>query len=100
MFKTISLNELQEQLREVVNEVVEDQTPYILAHDGRHEVALIPYDEYLRYQQYKEDVFARFDHVRARMAVQNAKYSEDEVIADIEAPRAEVRNGMGEEDRC
>ncbi len=49
---------------------------------------LIPYDDYLRFQQMQEsEVLARFDQVWNRLAEVNAAFSEDEVAADIQAAR-------------
>ena len=55
------------------------------------EAALIPYEEFLRFQVLQEkDVLARFDRLVARMAEQNAPVSEEEVAADAETARAEL----------
>jgi hypothetical protein len=49
---------------------------------------LIPYEDYLRYQQMQEvEVLARFDKVWQRIAEANAAYGEDEISSDIQAAR-------------
>jgi hypothetical protein len=60
----------------------------ILTRGSRPEAVLIPYEDYLRYQQMQEsEVLARFDKVWNRLAVMNAAFSEDEIAADIKAAR-------------
>jgi hypothetical protein len=49
---------------------------------------LIPYEDYLRFQQMQEsEVLARFDQVWERLDELNAAYSDDEIAVDIEAAR-------------
>ena len=90
MQKSIGIAELRRRFGAVLDEVVRGRVPYILERGDRPEAALIPYEDYARFQQFQEqDVLARFDRLLARMAEQNAGYGEDEVAADIAAARAE-----------
>jgi hypothetical protein len=59
-----------------------------LTRGSRPEAVLLPYEEYLHYQQMQEsEVLARFDQVWNRLAQLNASYSDEEIAADIEAAR-------------
>ena len=90
MYKIIGVTELQRRFRAVLDEVAHKHTLYILTRGSRPEAALVPYDEYLRFQEFQEQaVLARFDRLLARMVQQNAAFSEAEVAADIQAARSE-----------
>jgi prevent-host-death family protein len=90
MQKIIGVTELQRRFRSVFDEVAKKNIPYVLTRGSRPEAALIPYEEFLRFQALKEDeVFARFDRLVARMAEQNAAASEEEVAADVAIALAE-----------
>lgn len=91
MTKIIGVTELQRRFRAVLDEVLQRRTSYILTRGSRPEAALVPYEDFLRFQEMEEKaVLSRFDLLVARMAVQNAAYSEEEVAADVEAARAEL----------
>jgi prevent-host-death family protein len=91
MQRIIGVTELQRRFRAVFDEVAKKRVPYVLTRGSRPEAALIPYEEFLRFQALKEqDVLARFDQLVARMAEQNAAVSEEEVAADVTAARAEL----------
>jgi prevent-host-death family protein len=67
---------------------VRKRTPLILTRGSRPEAVLIPYEDYLRFQQMQDsEVLARFDQVWNRLAEVNAAFSDDESAADIEAAR-------------
>ncbi|MCL7452221.1 MAG: type II toxin-antitoxin system Phd/YefM family antitoxin [Anaerolineae bacterium] len=91
MQKIIGVTELQRRFRSVFDDVVKEHVPYVLTRGSRPEAALIPYEEFLRYQELQEqDLFARFDDLVARMAEQNAAIPEVEVEADVVAARSEL----------
>ncbi len=91
MQKVIGVTELQRRFRAVFDDVVRRHIPYVLTRGSRPEAALIPYEEFLRFQELREqDVLARFDQLMARMAEQNAAVDEEEVAADVAAARAEL----------
>ncbi len=93
MQKIIGVTELQRHFRSVFDEVAKKRVPYVLTRGSRPEAALIPYEEFLRFQELKEQqVLDRFDRLVERMAEQNATASEDEVVADVAAARNEVRS--------
>jgi prevent-host-death family protein len=93
MQRIIGVTELQRRFRSVFDEVVKQHIPYILTRGSRPEAVLIPYEDFLRYQELDEqDVLTRFDHLVARMAEQNNKLSEEELSADVTAALAEVDN--------
>ncbi len=88
MQKIIGVTELQRQFRTLFEEVVRKHVPLVLTRGSRPEAALIPYDDYLRFQQMQEgEVLARFDQVWTRLAQLNASFSDEEIAADIEAAR-------------
>jgi len=86
--KIIGVTELQRRFKSVLDEVVKRGVPYILTRGSRAEAALLPYEDFVRYQEMQEkESLARFDLLRERMAEQNRQYSEEEVDADIRAVR-------------
>jgi prevent-host-death family protein len=92
MNRIIGVTELQRRFKSVFDEVVKEQIPYILTRGSRPEAVLIPYEEYVRYKtRTEEEVIERFDNFMKKMAEANARYSEEEVVADVEAAIREVR---------
>jgi prevent-host-death family protein len=88
MQKIIGVTELQRKFRPFFEGVVRKGTSLILTRGSRPEAVLIPYEDYLRFQQMQEsEVLARFDKVWDRLAEVNAEFSEDEIAADIKAAR-------------
>lgn len=68
--------------------VVRKRMPLVLTRGSRPEAVLIPYEDFLRFQQLQEsEVLARFDQVWERLAEVNAAYSDEEIAADIQAAR-------------
>ena len=93
MNKIIGVTELQRSFRAVFEEVARKRMPYILTRGSRPEAALIPYDEYLRFQQFQEkDIMGRFDRLIERMAAHNEAFSDDEGEADIRKARVKGRS--------
>ena len=91
MQRIIGVTELQRRFRAVFDEVAKERIPYVLTRGSRPEAALIPYEEFLRFQALNEqDILARFDQLVARMAEQQAGISEEEVATDVAAARAEL----------
>lgn len=96
MQKIIGTTDLQRNFRAVFDEVAIDHVPYVLTRGSRPEAVLVPYAEYLRFQQLQErDVLGRIDALLVRLAEQNADYDADEVAADVAAAIEEVRSGNG-----
>jgi prevent-host-death family protein len=92
MQKIIGVTELQRRFRTVFDEVVQQRIPYVLTRGSRPEAVLVPYEEFLRWQASSaEAVLSRFDKLMARMAAQNAAYSDDQVAADVASELAAVR---------
>jgi len=84
MDKIIGVTELQRKFRAVFDDVVHKRTPYILTRGSRPEAVIIPYEQYLKYVHADEaGVLKRVDALLERMARVNAKYSEEEVEADL-----------------
>ena len=90
MQKIIGVTELQRRFRSVLDEVKERRVPYVVTRGSRPEAALLPYEDYLHYQEMEErDVFSRFDRMRARLARRNAEFTEEEVERDVDAARSD-----------
>jgi len=93
MNKIIGVTELQRSFRTIFDEVARRRTPYILTRGSRPEAVLIPYDEYLRFQQFQEkDILGRFDRFIERMAAHNKTFSDEEVGADVRKARVKGRS--------
>ena len=85
MQKIIGVTELQRSFRAVLDEVSQRRVPYILTRGSRLEAVIIPYDDFVRFQELQEQAtLACFDQLLNRMATENAQYSEEEVAADVE----------------
>lgn len=91
MQKIIGVTDLQRRFRAVLDEVVGRQVPYVLTRGSRPEAALVPYEDFLRFQELEErDVLRLFDRCRARLARRNAEISEEEVARDVARARTEL----------
>lgn len=91
MQKIIGVTDLQRRLKAVLDEVAEEHIPYVLIRGSQPRAVLVPYEEFLRYQELEEgEVLQRFGRLRARMAEASANLSEEEVAAEVEAARAEL----------
>ena len=94
MQKIIGVTELQRRFRPFFEDVVRKRIPLVLTRGSRPEAVLIPYEDYLRFQQMQEsEVLARFDQVWARLAKVNAAVSDQELAAEIEAARSVQTTG-------
>jgi prevent-host-death family protein len=88
MQRIIGVTELQRRFRPFFEDVVRKRIPLVLTRGSRPEAVLIPYEDYLLYQQLQEsEVLARFDRVWNRLAKVNDSVNEQELNADIEAAR-------------
>ena len=93
MQKVIGVTELQRHFRSVFEEVTQESTPYILTRGSRPEAAIIPYEEFLRFQRWQEqEILYRFDQLVMRLAEQNANLDETEVAADVSAALNELES--------
>ena len=62
MYRIIGVTELQRRFRSVFDRVARENVPYVLTRGSRPEAALIPYEEFLRFQALNEqDLLSRFD---------------------------------------
>jgi prevent-host-death family protein len=88
MLKIVGVTELQRRFRPFFEDVVRKRTPLVLTRGSRPEAVLIPYEDYLRFQQMEEEeVLAHFDQVWDRLSKLNAEHSLEEINADIQAAR-------------
>ena len=84
MARIIGVSELQRKFRAVFDEVVRRHIPYILTRGSRPEAVILPYDKYLKFVRADESgVLDRLDRALARMADLNAKFSDEEIEADL-----------------
>lgn len=91
MQKIIGVTDLQRRFRAVLDEVVARHVPYVLTRGSRPEAALVPYEDYVRFQELEErDVLRLFDRCRARLALRNAEVSDEEVTRDVARARSEL----------
>ncbi len=90
MQKIIGVTEMQRHFRQVFDEVARDHVPYVLTRGSRPEAALIPYEEFLRFQALQEDrILAEFDGFIKRMQERNSRFSDEEVADDVAAVLSE-----------
>jgi len=88
MQQIVGVTELQRRFRSFFDQVVGKRISIVLTRGSRPEAALIPYEDYLRFQQMQEsEVLARFDQVWDRLDELNAEYGDEEIAADIEEAR-------------
>jgi prevent-host-death family protein len=91
MQKIIGVTDLQRRFRAVLDEVVARHVPYVLTRGSRPEAALVPYEDYVRFQELEErDVLRLFDRCRARLALRNAEVPDEEVTRDVARARSEL----------
>ncbi len=84
MDKIIGVTELQRKFHSVFEEIAKRRVPYILTRGSRPEAVIIPYEQYLKFVQADESgVVNRIDRALARMAEFNARYSDEEIEADL-----------------
>jgi prevent-host-death family protein len=96
MHQIVGVTEMQRRFRAFFDQVVRKRQPLVLTRGSRPEAVLIPYEDYLRYQQMQEsEVLARFDQVWKRLAETNADYSIEEIAEDIQAVRSKLDNSGG-----
>lgn len=92
MNKIIGVTELQRKFRAVFDEVVKQNTPFILTRGSRAEAVILPYEQYIKYLKLDEEgVRKRLDETLARMARLNAHFSDEEIERDLEEARRIVR---------
>ena len=91
MQKIIGVTDLQRKFRAILDEVAEKRIPYVLTRGSRPQAALLPYDDFLRFQELQEkEILAQFDRLSARMAARNAEFRDKEIARDIAQARAEL----------
>ena len=92
MNQIIGVTELQRRFRAVFDDVTKNGVPYILMRGSKPEAVLISYEEYVKYKNFSdEEANRKFDAAMKRMQELNAKFSDEEVEADVEAAIQEVR---------
>ena len=95
MSKTISSTDLQKKTREMIDWTRVEKEAIVIETYGKPMAALVSYDEYQNYLQYKQARTERFARLR-EAAAENAAYntlSEAEAVALAEQMRQELDKG-------
>lgn len=93
MNRIVGVTELQRNFRSIFDQVVKHHVPYVLTRGSRPEAVLLPYEHYVKLVQADESgVLKRLDDLLARMEVVNARYSESEIEADLNAATKTIRS--------
>jgi prevent-host-death family protein len=88
MNKVVEVTELRRRFKAIFDEVVNDGTPYIITRGSQPKAAFLPYDEFIRYRDFRErDILSRFDRLVDRMAKQNERFSDLEIDNNINEAR-------------
>ncbi|MBI3763970.1 MAG: type II toxin-antitoxin system Phd/YefM family antitoxin [Chloroflexi bacterium] len=90
MNKTIDLAELQKDIEHVVEEVATTKVSYVLTRNDKPSAVMISYEDYIKMLS-REEVITRFNEAWAKIGERNARYSEEEVAADLELATQEIR---------
>lgn len=91
MFQIVGVTELQRRFHTIFDEVARDKSVFVLTRGSRPEAALVPYEEFQRYQAFSESqVLTRFDALMKRMETHNQGVSDEEVFKDVQSARDEV----------
>jgi len=90
MQKTIDFNELESSGRAVLDEVAESHTAFVLTRGRQPAAALVPYEDNQHLRKLSESrILQRFDETRARIRERTARFSDEEIAADVAAARRE-----------
>lgn len=98
MSKTISSTELQKKTREMIDWTRIEKEAIVIQTYGKPMAALVSYDEYQNYLQYKQARTTRFARLR-EAAAENAEYTmltEAEALAIVEQVRHELYDSSAE----
>ena len=88
MLRIVGVTDLQRRFRAVFDDIAEGRAAYVLTRGSQPEVAMIPYQDFLRFQELQEHhVLDEFDRLIARMRLRNASFTENEVRIDVEGER-------------
>ena len=92
MNQIIGVTELQRRFRSVFDDVTKKGIPYVLTRGSKPEAVLLPYEEYVKYKKLSdEEADQKFNAMVERLSTMNAKFSDEEVSADVEEAIQEVR---------
>lgn len=91
MYQIIGVTELQRRFRILFDSVARNKTTIVLTRGSRPEAALIPYDEFEKYQTFTENrILAQFDDLLKRMEERSKDLGDDEVLDDVRSIRDEA----------
>ena len=89
--KVVEICELREQLATVIEDVQGGGATYVVAQGGQLVAAIVPYGTIEKWRRVEREIVEGFNRVMARMAEQNAHFTEEEVDADVREAVREVR---------
>ncbi len=91
--KIVGVTELQRSFRPIFDEVAKENVPYVLMRGSRPEAALIPYQAFVEFMAYQEQLAnVKFEQMAAEITRLNRNFSDEEISADIEAAITEARS--------
>jgi len=99
MSKTITSTELQKKTREMIDWARIEKEAIVIETYGKPMAALVSYEEYQNYLQYKQVRADRFRSLREAAAA-NAEYNtltEEEALALVDAARQELTDSGAEQ---
>lgn len=89
----IGATDLRQKLTDVIQQIKEEKSAYVVETFGRPQVVMIDLAQYRQFQQFQQQRQAFFDWMAATAvanAEQNANLSDEEILAIIEQAREDV----------
>jgi len=91
MLKHIPIAGLEQCLQTVLEDVTSQHAEYVLVHGDQPQAAVVPYDEFRRFLDFRERAIQqRWDRLLDRMAQRNSRFSDQEVADDVAAALGEL----------
>jgi prevent-host-death family protein len=92
MNQIVGVTQLKRHFKAIFDRVAKEKETLILTRDNQPEAVLIPYDQFVRFQQLQEaEVLERFDRLLSKMTEVNAGYSDEEIASDLESADVELQ---------
>ena len=90
MNKTISVIDLQQKTNQILDDVENKHTPYIIRRGDHPSVVMISYNDFLKISS-REEIVAKFNKTWAK-SESATQYSDKEIEADLNEATRELRN--------
>lgn len=92
MNQITGVTELQRNFKRMFDHVTKKKSALVLTRKSKPEAVMLPYDEYLRLVQWREsEVVMRFERIAARMRAANARFTDEDIEADLAQATREIR---------